>query len=128
MNLIPPKQIKYALFILAYKLIMIQTIIYHITEKQSIQWIHKSSWPLLVTQMLIAIFLKLFFLSCAQAKFKSILEYKKNKGWWIFVKKADNLKGLKCFNQTEKKGFGHLIRADFHHLLILTEDLALTEH
>lgn len=38
------------------------------------------------------------------------------------------MKGLKCFNQTEKKGFGYLIRADFHHLLILTEDLALTEH
>ena len=92
------------------------------------KWIHKSSWPLPVTQRLRAIFLKLFFLACALAKFKFSLEYKKNKRWWIFVKKADNLKGLKCFNQTEKKGFGHLIRADFHHLLILTEDLALTEH
>lgn len=33
-NLILPQEIKYALFILAYKLIMIQTIIYHIIEKR----------------------------------------------------------------------------------------------
>lgn len=33
-NLILSQEIKYALFILAYKLIMIQTVIYHIIEKR----------------------------------------------------------------------------------------------